>query len=128
MQVFARSPEDLDVLTWLELRKLVTDDYCAVMSEVKHDICIPVPESTNIPVDNGTKTNDNNAEKIKENVENVENLKTEKRSNVSPGKKGRSIPRHQAGTLNHPQVVKQHQRQKQKRNRNKNTTKEKGKG
>ena len=110
MQVFARSPEDLDVLTWLELLRLETDDYCAVMSEVRDDICIWVPGATT----NNDEMNDAKVEKESKKNESENrreaNLTTEKRSNLNPRRKERRLQHHQAATLSCHLLVKQHQR------------------
>ena len=85
MQVFGRTPEDHDVLTWVEPRKLVTNDFRALMTEVEDDICIPVPEAANVVemnAKNAAKTNDDVHENENKNPDDA-NLKTEKKSNLS---------------------------------------------
>ena len=94
MTVFGRTPEVHDVLTWLELRKLVTDDYRALMKEVEDDICVPVPvggnETTNETTMNAKK-NEKQKDDDNEDNDDESKLSTKKISNRSKSKKRKRI-------------------------------------
>ena len=78
----------------MELRKLVTDDYRALMKEVEDDICVPVPVRGDKTTNETTMNDDKNGdEKYNDNEDNdnESNLKTKKIRNRSKGKKRKRI-------------------------------------